>query len=318
MISNFINKVKVVWPNLVYLKYKKSVKPLYRLLRPYYIARHYFPFWKNVLNRKERKLYKQQQNQLDAVQQRVIKDLKENGIAVAHLDELFPGKNILQELRQYAAALDEQGKRREKGKTYIVDLFDRRPAVDFQNPFLKLVLTKKVVDIANGYMEMFSKYFMHSLTLVTPVGSADPISSQRWHRDPEDKKLCKFFVYLNDVDEETGPFTYAQKTHADGKWGNIFPQRPPEGRIDINEKKLEEIISKDNFKVATGRAGTVIFCDTAGIHRGGHAKSKERLMFTAGFCSAASLWLPKIVYPEISEAEKITDASVKYALKPWY
>jgi hypothetical protein len=167
-------------------------------------------------------------------------------------------------------------------------------------------------------MDMYSKFFMQSLILVAPVGEAAPISSQRWHRDPEDKKICKVFIYLNDVDEEAGPFIYAKKTHADGKWGGLFPQKPPQGRIDINESVLKRVLPEENFQAVTGRVGSVVFADPAGIHRGGHARSKQRLMSTSGFCSAASLWLPKFKYPATEDVEKIPESSVRYALQPWY
>ena len=318
MLKRAIEKLKIVWPNLVYLKRGKSVRTLYRVLRPYYGFRHYLPFWKNVLNKNPKKLYGADSANLDDVQRRIVAELKQNGIAATSLDELFPGQNLLPKLKAYAASLVESGQKREKGKTYITDLWEKMTKVDLSNPFLKLAASPKVVGIANGYMDMYSKFFMYSLTLVSPVGEAKPISSQRWHRDPEDKKLCKIFIYLNDVDEETGPFTYAKETHADGRWGGLFPQNPPQGSIDIDEKSVAEKVSEANFKIATGKAGTVLFCDTAGIHRGGHARSKQRLMFTGGFCSQASLWLPKFLYPAENEVEKIPEDSVRYALQPWY
>lgn len=318
MLKKIVEKIKIVWPNLVYLKRGKSVKPLYRFLRPYYFFRHYFPFWRIVLNRDGRKLYEADQSPLDDLQKKIIGDLHEDGIAVTHLDDLFPGQNLLLKLQEYSRGLIANGQKREKGKTYITDLMERMATVDLENPFIQFALFPKIVAIANGYMEMYAKFFMQSLILVDPVGDAAPISSQRWHRDPEDKKICKVFVYLNDVDEETGPFIYARKTQAGGKWGNLFPQKPPQGRIDINERELRRILPEKNFKVVTGRAGSVVFADPAGIHRGGHARSKQRLMSTSGFCSGASLWLPKFVYPEEGVVGKIKDPAVRYALTPWY
>jgi hypothetical protein len=39
--------------------------------------------------------------------------------------------------------------------------------------------------------------------------SSDALSiSQPWHRDVNDKATIKLFVYLNDVDDDTGPFTF--------------------------------------------------------------------------------------------------------------
>lgn len=318
-VKNFVQKIKTIWPNLVYLKYKKSVRPLYRVLRPFYIVRSLRPIWLNVANRDAKKNYEKINPALDPVQSRIVGDLKEKGIAVSSLEELFPGQNLLAELRKHADSLIGQAKQREKGKTYLIDLWQKTKTVDLANPFVKVALSPKVVGIANGYMGMLSKFFMYNLNLVIPVGGANPISSQRWHRDPEDKKLCKIFIYLNDVDEETGPLGYFPESHADGKWGMKFPQIAPQGSIDIPENVIEKLAAADGgISVATGKAGTVIFGDTAGIHRGGYARSKERLMFTGGFCSTASLWLPQFSYPNAGELVKISSEEVKFALKPWY
>ncbi len=317
--KNFIQKIKMIWPNLVYLKHKKSVRTLYRIFRPYYIVRSFRPIWLNLVNRRAKKMYEAKAPVLDMVQARVVTDLKKDGFAVTSLDELFPGQNLLPKLRAYADGLIGQARQREKGKTYLTDLWGKAKTVDLANPFVQVSLSEKVVGIANGYMGMLSKFFMYNLNLVIPVGDAQPISSQRWHRDPEDKKLCKIFIYLNDVDIETGPLSYFPKSHADGKWGRKFPQAAPQGSINIPENVVESLADKDSgIKVATGGAGTVIFGDTAGIHRGGYAKSKERLMFTGGFCSTGSLWLPQFSYPSEAEIAKVLGEEPKYALRPWF
>jgi hypothetical protein len=166
---------------------------------------------------------------------------------------------------------------------------------------------------------MRSKFFTSLLNIVSPVGDAEPVSSQRWHRDPEDKKLCKMFIYLSDVDENAGPFSYIAESHADGRWRRLFPQKPPQGHIDISEAAIKSAVPKENIKVATAKAGTIIFCDTVGIHRGGHARSKTRLMFSSGFCSPASLWATKFVYPRDFEFRiSHLDKAAQYAIRPWY
>ena len=43
---------------------------------------------------------------------------------------------------------------------------------------------------------------------VPQPADAERVASQRWHRDYDDQHLLKAFLYLVDVDEETGPFEY--------------------------------------------------------------------------------------------------------------
>lgn len=71
-----------------------------------------------------------------------------------------------------------------------------------------------------------------------------------------------------------------------GRYGHLFPQRPPSG-IYPPAGAVEELVKEADIKYCTGRAGTVIFCDTSGLHKGGYATGAERIMFTDGFQSEA-------------------------------
>jgi ectoine hydroxylase-related dioxygenase (phytanoyl-CoA dioxygenase family) len=123
-------------------------------------------------------------------------------------------------------------------------------------------------------------------TIVVPIDS-EAYLSQRWHRDPEDKKLVKVFMYINDVDEGTGPFTYVVGSQYGGKWRYLFPQRPPAGSYPI-QGGVEKIVKQSDIKVCVAPAGTIIFCDTSGLHKGGFSTEKSRLMSMSCFVSSAS------------------------------
>jgi len=113
-----------------------------------------------------------------------------------------------------------------------------------------------------------------------------PQQSQGWHRDPGDKKICKIFLYVNDVDETAGPFMYVRGSQYGGVYRRFFPQRLPRGYYPP-EGAVEKIIPSTEIQTLTGKAGTIIFADTTGIHRGGYATKKERIMFTAAYSSGA-------------------------------
>lgn len=319
MFNKLLTKIKNGWVRVMYMKNKEGMWSwkLYRPLYFYYLLRNYWPLWLNVFNGSARRRYKKDLPRLDSIQQRIVKEFKTNGIAFTSLDELFPGENLLDKLRDYSNELVE-GTRRRVDKPFLVTFWERHPEIDLANPYLAFALNKKIVDIANGYMGMFSKFFMYSLNLTTPMpASARAIGSQNWHRDPEDKKLCKVFIYLNDVDETAGPFIYIKESNFGGRLGNLFPAKVTKG-YSMKNPENENLLPKKNIKISTGRAGTVIFCDTAGIHKGGYATGKERLMFTAGFCSQASLWPPKYFVPDggIRGLDRL-DPAVKFALTKW-
>ena len=292
---------------------KAAIYPFYR---GFFAVRNWEPLWYYGLNRKGRALHSRHRYELGAAEKRLIGDLQKDGVATAHLDELFPGQDLLPALQRYVGDLRAQAETKTK-KTFLKQLWDVAPTLDPENPFVKLALEPKIVDIVNSYLGMYSIFYYLTLNITESVApEAAPISSQRWHRDPEDKRMCKVFLYVNDVGPGSGPFTYARGSQYGGRHGGMFPQRPPKGTYPKAESVLAAI-PKEDITSFTGRAGTLVFADTAGLHRSGYATEKERIMFTAGFCSASSVWPFRFVYPEGFDrtVAALAHPAVRYALQ---
>lgn len=271
-------------------------KPIKAAVRKYYKIWENFAVW-NLINTKPRNLYKKQKPNLNAVQQKIAQELKKKGIAITHIDELFPNQNLLSSLQVFAKSLETMAQVK-TNKEFLQFYFDDFPELDLENPFIKLALNPIILDTINAYMNMWSKFYYLTLNKTVPQGpESKSVQSQRWHRDPEDKKMVKAFVYLNDVDENAGPFVYIPETHFEGKLSNLFPPQPPRGSLPPPEE-VKKLIPESAVKICTGKTGTIIFCDTRGIHKGGHAISKERVMATLGYSSYASLWPLRYKYPE--------------------
>lgn len=272
------------------------------VLRPYYMLRLAKPVW-FWLNSKGRAGYFENPIKLDSLQERLVNELKKNGIVVTHLDELFPGENMTQLLQQ-AAAEAENGAQVSRKKKFLTELWDTIPTLDLSNPFVQLTLRPNVVNIVNSYFEMWAKFTYYTLNITMPVPPGTPhIQSQRWHRDPGDKKFFKIFIYLTDVDEESGPFNYVLGSNYNNKWRNVFRQRPPHGYYPP-EGALDKVVPKSDIKMCVGRAGTVVFADTSGLHYGGYATKSQRMMYTGGFASAACKFELRFKYPENFAAKR--------------
>ena len=271
------------------------------LVRAYYTVLFWEPVWWHVVNRRRRMLFQAAGVTLDAVQQRVVGDLEKNGIAFVHIDELFPGRNLLPKLQEYARELRAAAKTHDR-KKFLLELFEASPVFDFSQPFVQFALNERILAVVSSYLKLAPRFYAYTLNVTLPVSEdAARVQSQRWHRDPEDKKLCKVFLYLNDVDQGRGPFTYVLGSQYGGKWRGPFPQRPPHGSYPP-EGAVEKMIPAGDIREATAPAGTIIFCDTSGIHRGGYARAGERIMFTGGFITDASSWYPSYRFPDGSHA----------------
>ena len=282
------------------------------MLHYYFTIRNSWVFWYYVLNARARALYRANTPSLNETQKRILKEVRESGIAFATLDELFPNENLLPTLQAWEEQHRESADAISK-KDFLKSHWTMPLSFNFENPFCKLSIREEIFSIVNSYdMLCRSLNYIH-LARTIPVGDAAPVFSQLWHRDPEEKRMMKFFLYLSDVDTESGPFTYVKNSNYGAtKYGSLFPQVLPMG-VYPDEKEVSIKIKKEDIITATGKAGTVIFCDTAGLHRGGYAKSKERIMFTSFYPS--NWWAEKRRYTvPVEVADSITSPTARYAL----
>src|SRR4029079_10519413 len=126
------------------------------------------------------------------------------------------------------AAEEEGGEsslRRRAGKECVVRKYSSNVQLGLDDPWLRLGVNPRLLDIANAYLEMLSKLEYVDVWYTAPAGG-ERRSSQRWHRDFNDRHLLKAFVYLVDVDEETGPFEYVARSAPGGELESHWPWRP--------------------------------------------------------------------------------------------
>jgi hypothetical protein len=276
----------------------------------YHRLRNLWPIWYYVVNRRSRKLQHayMKNHRLDNIGEKVLQELNQNGIATIHISEFFPTyPSLFEELEAYTYRLlnfpevRRQITAREEGKVaakddIIVHLLGgysgRMSECKIDDPFIRFTLHPRIIELAASYLGVFPKFRMFSVhsTVLVPSGSK-AMFSQRWHRDPEDKKMLKVFLYLNDVEEDgVGPFAYVRGSHLGGKWRHIFPQLPPLGRYP-KRGAVENIIPPQDIKACKGQRGTIVFCDTSGLHQGGYSTTKRRLMYAATFVTEASVYM---------------------------
>jgi ectoine hydroxylase-related dioxygenase (phytanoyl-CoA dioxygenase family) len=242
--------------------------------------------------------------QLDAVQTRILDELRREGYSVAAFSELFPDPGdwaaVEAEARQFveqteaALAREAAGEvdgslRRRSGKEFVVRMLSWGVEVGFDDAWFRLCASRRMLDLANAYLGMWSKleYVDVWYSVPQPEG-AERVASQRWHRDYDDQHLLKAFLYLVDVDEETGPFEYVPGSAPGGRYGDAWPWRPL-GENYPSQDELAQRIPADAIRTFTAPKGTIILCNTSGFHRGGFTTAKPRVLATVTYSSPASL-----------------------------
>jgi hypothetical protein len=268
------------------------------------IATKYEVHRRALSNRASRRRFRRSEPSLDGVQRRLVADLRQDGIAITSFSELVGDSELWAALdadigafaKQSAADVSAELDRPTGKRDYYISRWaarhrgrDLERQVPVDDPWLRLGLSDRVLDVVNAYRGLWTKLLSVDNVYTVPFpGSEERVGAQNWHRDPEDLHVVKVFLYFSDVDDEAGPFEYVQGSAEGGRYGDAWPWRvtgggyPPTG-------ELEKLVDPSDRVSAKGPAGTIILCDTSGWHRGGFAKSKPRTLSIHTYVSPASV-----------------------------
>ncbi|WP_454717245.1 hypothetical protein [Caulobacter segnis] len=138
---------------------------------------------------------------------------------------------------------------------------------------VELVNSPAVLKIASAYLHCRPTLSSLGVRWSLPnAGSAALFQS--FHRDIDDWRFLKLFIYLTDVTETSGPHGYVRTSHR-----STFGFR--ERRYEISE--VGAMFGLDKLQTITGPAGTTFVADTLGIHRGGVPTGSARLILQAQY-----------------------------------
>ena len=259
-----------------------------------------------LANRQSRRHFAAAPVELDDTQRRLVEALDTDGYAVVQVADLLPDGELRATVLAQGDAFvadterglaDEAGGgvgatlRRRAGKEFVVRAysFDDVKLDPARDAWLRACTSRRLLDIANSYLRMWAKLSYVDLwyTAPQPAGT-ERAASQLWHRDFDDKHLLKAFLYLVDVDESAGPFEYVGGSQPGGRHTETRQWAPMRtGRF--SEEEVAKHVPADAIKTFTAPRGTVILCNTSGLHRGGFATERPRALATATYCSPASL-----------------------------
>jgi hypothetical protein len=245
----------------------------------------------------------------DSVLQRVA-DLRHAGIS--HLGNLLSAAQT-QELRDYFSSKLVSDPYRPRHGTFLPHSNDRHPESHIAHhdereivraPYLFALANHPVVleVVARhlgcrptlGYLAAWWSYH-------TAVGAQQ---AEHFHRDVDDWKFVKLFVYLSDVNVNNGPHVYVTHSAASPQLRQIrrFP-----------DSEVIEAFGQEKVLKLTGRAGEGFLEDTFGIHKGQPVLQGRRLIFQAVYSMFALPYGPK--QPVTTCAEMASLHSIQ--IDPW-
>jgi hypothetical protein len=150
---------------------------------------------------------------------------------------------------------------------YLLDLANDPRVLDAVGAFLGCKPTI-------GYMATWWSYS-------TALG---PQQAENFHRDVDDWRFVKLFVYLTNVTLETGPHKYVLNSSADRRLTKIRR---------FNDAEVAKTFGEENIRTMTSKAGEGFLEDTYGIHKGQPVLNGNRLLFQVVYTLTPLPYAPK-------------------------
>ncbi|MGH6975573.1 MAG: phytanoyl-CoA dioxygenase family protein [Stellaceae bacterium] len=178
-------------------------------------------------------------------------------------------------------------------------------------PYQRLIADPVFVNLSQSYFDAASALKEVSLWWSPAMdGKPDEDAAQLFHFDYDAAPIwLKFFIYLSDVTEETGPHVFVKGSHLlrQEKARAILDR----GYVRIGDDEVRHAYGRENVVELAGKKGTVFAVDTMGFHKGKPPVSGHRVLAQLEYAMplfvpsrSAPLPLPRQLEPTLAETRK--------------
>jgi len=278
-IALFISNLEVIEQKVLYPRYQKFVQEYQPLLHSPTLEEH-----------------------------KIVQELEQYGISITTLDELKislsdrffkAAQNISEELKHNAELPLDKGKHT---LTANAEQIMRYPELFLWGA------DRKLIRIVESYLKLPVAY--DGLSYYYSPADAKETGPRKWHRDKEDWQMIKIGVYINDVNEDGGPFECVTPTANEILVKALTSEHIRKYKTAFHHEILAILPEHmhDNWhKSCVGKAGTVVFVDTARYyHRGKPPTKLGRSAIFFGYCSRR----PR--HPFFCGRSPLSDAELQY------
>jgi hypothetical protein len=210
----------------------------------------------------------------------IVNSMLEQGIFVTNLSSLALPKTAEAVQKAKDLLSDPSSCDGDENKNWIpAEILNEQPDL------LLWAMDERLLDIVENYIGLPIYYLGVEVRHEFPDGKVTGV--RQWHIDTEDRRMLKIIVYLNDVDEQGGPFEYMSK--------NLTQEAVKKLRYNsglVSDEKMSETIPESKWTACVGSENTTIFVDPCNIfHRAKPPTKKDRLSMTFHYISQYPLEL---------------------------
>lgn len=165
--------------------------------------------------------------------------------------------------------------RKELGDFNLSDIPEQVNVANYKRQ--DLVSIKEILDIANNSFILNGvQDFLGATPTISNInmwwsfsGKKEAEMAQLFHRDVDDLKFCKLFIYLTDVETDNGPHVYVKGSSSSNKLKKIRR---------YSDSEIFEAFGKDSVLYFTAPKGSAFIVDTYGFHKGLLPQKGKRLL----------------------------------------
>jgi hypothetical protein len=278
--------------------------------------------WNYLRNPPSRRNFRRRAPELTLATRRVAEKLKASGIALVSFGELVGDPKLYERLVEVADGFRRSGDAiraslgnpeslssacpsalkhnlprvlryhtdQARGDDYLLKLYPETPLLSLDNPLLQLALKTPVLSVVNSYLDLWGKLRYADYWYTLPPTAKARVGSQYWHRDRDDRQTVKVYLYFTDVGPGEGAMEYIPESRPGGTYQDLWPWRASDPFPYPKEGEVELRVPDKDWVNASGPAGTLVFCDTSGLHRGGPSTTGPRRVATWTFVTPSSLF----------------------------
>ena len=213
----------------------------------------------------------------------IAEDANTNGFAKVE-NFIDPGR--LQAVKQEFETI------KEKGELQYNDFYTEQvshPLLTCDSVF-NIAFDDKVIELAKSYfncMPAITNVQLRKSKATEILEYNIPGNGQTtlFHCDKDSPRFIKFFFYLDDVDENNGPFTYT-------KGSQIQKFDGWDSKYRWAHREISSIYGEDRIIKCTGNVGDLIIGNTSGFHKGSKVVKGERTLLSVYYGVHPTEWRP--------------------------
>lgn len=178
----------------------------------------------------------------------------------------------------------------------------------------RLLADASLLDLVQRYLGAAPVHDLAAMWWSAPGPTASSEAAQLFHHDLDRLRFVKLFVYLTDVDGESGPHVFVRGSHR---------STPAPLRADrrFGDEEVLAHFDESDLLHLTGARGTMFLADTRGLHKGAPVRRGHRLVFqlewtTSLFGHPVARMDLVPLQPELAEAMTLHPAVYQRLLAP--